>query len=161
MSSCDPRVCGTLYTCAACLQGVGSSSSQSEELRVASARLLAAQGMVREGFMAGACRHGPVSGWPSPSSSAGPATASSVKKVCLLVSCMPICQLIACSAAWLVAASLLWTRSCWHSAASYLLLLLIWHAVLLKRMQPKLISLWFVCWHQGARMFLPLLILIS
>lgn len=61
-------------------QGVGSSASQSEELRVASARLLAAQGMVREGFMTGACRHGPVSGWPSPSSSAGPATASSAKK---------------------------------------------------------------------------------
>ncbi len=49
---------------------------------MASARLLAAQGMVREGFMTGACRHGPVSGWPSPSSSEGPAAASSVKKVC-------------------------------------------------------------------------------
>ncbi|DBA94203.1 hypothetical protein WJX77_011360 [Trebouxia sp. C0004] len=61
-------------------QGVGSSASQSEELCVASARLLAAQGMVREGFMTGACRHGPVSGWPSPSSSDGPATASTVKK---------------------------------------------------------------------------------
>ena len=42
--------------------------------------------------MTGACRHGPVSGWPSPSSSAGPATASSAKKVCSLVRCMPICH---------------------------------------------------------------------
>lgn len=46
---------------------------------MAAARLLAAQGMVREGFMAGAVEHGPVSGWPSPSSST--AVQSSAKKV--------------------------------------------------------------------------------
>lgn len=54
------------------VQGPGTSTAQSEELRVAAARLLAAQAMVKEGSMAGAARHGPVAGWPSPSSSDEP-----------------------------------------------------------------------------------------
>jgi len=78
---------------------------------VASARLLAAQGMVREGFMTGACRHGPVSGWPSPSSSAGPATASSVKKVCSFMSCMPMCHDSCTQCSVACAASVLLTKS--------------------------------------------------
>ncbi len=49
------------------VQGPGTSTAQSEELRVAAARLLAAQAMVREDLMAGAAKHGPVAGWPSPS----------------------------------------------------------------------------------------------
>ncbi len=144
-----------------CLQGVGSSASESEELRVASARLLAAQGMVREGFMTGACRHGPVSGWPSPSSSAGPATASSVKKVCTLVSCMPMCHVSYTQCSIACAASLLRTKICWRFAAIYLLLLLIWPAILSKRIQPKFIALWFVCWYQRTGMLLPLIVVIS
>lgn len=54
---------------------------QSDELRVAAARLLAAQAMVRQGYMPDAIRSGPVSGWPSPSASedepSGPSMAPS------------------------------------------------------------------------------------
>lgn len=42
---------------------------QHGELRVAAARLLAAQGMVRQGYMVAAIQNGPVTGWPSPSAS--------------------------------------------------------------------------------------------
>ena len=94
---------------------------------MASARLLAAQGMVREGFMTGACRHGPVSGWPSPSSSADPATASSVKKVCTLASFMPMCHVSRTQCSVACAASLLQTKSCQRYAA--ICLLLICHAL--------------------------------
>ena len=62
------------------LQGPHTSLAQSEELRVSAARLLAAQGMVREGYMAGAARHGPVSGWPSPSSTDGPSAVPTSSK---------------------------------------------------------------------------------
>ena len=63
-------------------QGPGTSAAQSEELRVAAARLLAAQAMVQEGSMAGAARRGPVAGWPSPSNSPDDAAVSTlVKKV--------------------------------------------------------------------------------
>ena len=64
------------------VQGLGTSTAQSEELRVAAARLLAAQAMVQEGLMAGPAKHGPVAGWPSPSSSSDDAMLPTpVKKV--------------------------------------------------------------------------------
>ena len=70
----DTGLCQAAYQAAfaGCMQGPGTSTAQSEELQVAAARLLAAQAMVREGSMAGAARHGPVAGWPSPSSSDEP-----------------------------------------------------------------------------------------
>lgn len=62
-------------------EGPGTSTAQSEELRVAAARLLAAQAMVQEGLMAGAAKRGPVAGWPSPSSSSDDAVGpTSVQK---------------------------------------------------------------------------------
>ena len=56
------------------LQGPNVAVSlQSEELGIAAARLLAAQGMVKQGQMPDA---GPVSGWPSPSASDEPSSSS-------------------------------------------------------------------------------------
>lgn len=68
------------------LQGSNAATVlQHDELRVAAARLLAAQGMVRQGYMPDAIRNGPVSGWPSPSASSEefsnqPAAPSSTSK---------------------------------------------------------------------------------
>ena len=74
--------CKRLSKNASRVQGPGTSAAQSEELRVAAARLLAAQAMVQEGSMAGAARRGPVAGWPSPSNSPDDAAVSTlVKKV--------------------------------------------------------------------------------
>lgn len=74
--------CERLSKHASHVQGPGTSAAQSEELRVAAARLLAAQAMVQEGSMAAAARRGAVAGWPSPSNSNDDAAVSTqVKKV--------------------------------------------------------------------------------